>query len=82
MKRIFLLPAIAAIAIGGLAGCAGMMRTGEGIIRAMTPSDAGILTTAGNVAADTHKKVRNEVLGDPTILASDPASRNGELKKE
>lgn len=80
MKRTLLSLAIAAIAIGGLVGCASMMQTGEGIIRAMTPENAGILTTAGNFAADTHKKVRGDVLGDNTVIDNDPAK--GKAKQQ
>lgn len=57
-----------------------MMRTGESVIRAMTPENAGILTTAGNFAADTHKKVRGDVLGDNTVIDNDPAK--GKAKQQ
>lgn len=80
MKRTLLSLAVAAIALLGLAACAPMMRTGEGIIRAMTPENAGILTTAGNYAADTHKKVRGDVLGDTTVIDNDPAKQKEDKK--
>lgn len=74
-KSILSMALLAVVSVSTLSGCAGMMRTGEGVIRAMTPSNAGILTTAGNFAADTHKKVRGDVLGDNTVLDSDPAKQ-------
>lgn len=82
VKRNLLLALAIATAIGGLAGCAPMMRTGEGVIRAMTPENAGIFTAAGNIAADVHKKVRGDVLGDTTVIDNDPAAKKKEDQKQ
>ncbi len=72
MKRTLLSSAIAATAIATLTACAPMMRTGEGVIRSLTP-DSGPLSSIGNYAADVHKKVRGDVLGDNTVIDNDPA---------
>lgn len=73
MKRTLLSLAIAALSVGGLAGCASTMRTGESIIRGMTPENGGILTMAGNVAADTYRQARGIAFGDYTTVENDPA---------
>ncbi len=74
MKRTLLvLASVATVSL--LSGCmATAMKTGEGIIRSMTPANAGILTTAGNTAADTYKMVRGGVLGDTSLAPNDPAA--------
>lgn len=50
------------------------MKMGESTIRSLTPTNAGIFTTGGNMAADTYKKVRGSVLGDNSLAHNDPAA--------
>lgn len=74
MKRSLL---VLALATPFLTGCmATAMKMGESTIRSLTPANAGILTTGGNVAADTYKSVRGSVLGDNSLAHNDPAAAN------
>lgn len=79
MKRTLL---VLALATPFLSGCmATAMKMGESTIRSLTPANAGILTTAGNTAADTYKTVRGSVLGDTSLAPNDPAA-NSALREE
>lgn len=50
------------------------MKMGESTIRSLTPANAGIFTTGGNMAADTYKTVRRDVLRDDSLAPNDPAA--------
>lgn len=68
---LFVLTAVSCFA---LAGCAGMMRTGEHVIRTLTP-DSGLLNSIGTFAADVHRDVRGAVFDDTTLVNNDPAKK-------
>lgn len=74
MKRSLL---VLILATPFFSGCmATAMKMGESTIRSLTPANAGILTTGGNMAADTYKMVRGNVLGDNSLVPNDPATVN------